>query len=145
MTARRRKGYSWAFRPAPELAMKIDSKRLRDERIRRAWSQEHLAEVSGLGLRTVQRIENGRNASLESVSALSSVLTIPVNELVRTEKSTPSFAERIAMKRIPLIAVAYVITMLWSPPEVTVAQMTLLSLLAIEVYLAIARRKKVPG
>ena len=31
--------------------MKVDSSYIKAERARRAWSQEHLAEVSGLGLR----------------------------------------------------------------------------------------------
>ena len=37
--------------------MKVDSSYIKRERERRAWSQEHLAEVTGLGLRTIQRIE----------------------------------------------------------------------------------------
>ncbi len=38
--------------------MQIDSWKIRFERERRAWSQEHLAAVSGLSLRTVQRVES---------------------------------------------------------------------------------------
>lgn len=51
--------------------MKI--KRWREER---CWSQEHLAEVAGLGLRTVQRIENGDKASRESVMALAAAFNV---------------------------------------------------------------------
>ena len=47
--------------------------RIRNERLKRAWSQEQLAQVSGLGLRTVQRIENGGKASLETIKALAHV------------------------------------------------------------------------
>jgi transcriptional regulator with XRE-family HTH domain len=31
-------------------------------RLERHWSQEQLAEMSGLSIRTIQRIENGENA-----------------------------------------------------------------------------------
>jgi transcriptional regulator with XRE-family HTH domain len=61
--------------------MRIDSKRIRAERERRAWSQEHLATVSGLGLRTIQRIEKTGAASFESARALAAVLEVDVAQL----------------------------------------------------------------
>ncbi|MCR9215451.1 MAG: helix-turn-helix domain-containing protein [Proteobacteria bacterium] len=39
-------------------------------RLERGWSQEHLAQMSGLSLRTIQRIESGRKAGLDSLNAL---------------------------------------------------------------------------
>ena len=56
--------------------MKIDSALVKSEREKRAWSQEHLSKVSGLGLRTVQRIERTGTASYESAQALASVFGI---------------------------------------------------------------------
>ena len=53
-------------------------KRLREER---SWSQDHLASVSGLSLRTVQRIENEDSCSLESKKALAAVFGIKANDL----------------------------------------------------------------
>jgi transcriptional regulator with XRE-family HTH domain len=61
--------------------MKVDSKRIRAERERRAWSQEHLATVSGLGLRTVQRIEKTGAASFESARGLAAVFEVDVASL----------------------------------------------------------------
>ena len=61
--------------------MQIDSKRVRAERERRAWSQEHLAEVSGLALRTIQRVETTGNGSYETVKALAAVFECDVDEL----------------------------------------------------------------
>jgi transcriptional regulator with XRE-family HTH domain len=61
--------------------MKIDSKKIRAERERRAWSQEHLATVSGLGLRTIQRIEKTGAASFESARALAAVFQVDVASL----------------------------------------------------------------
>jgi transcriptional regulator with XRE-family HTH domain len=72
--------------------MRIDSKRIRAERERRAWSQEHLATVSGLGLRTIQRIEKTGAASFESARALAAVLEVDVAQLrvAREDAHSPS-------------------------------------------------------
>ena len=61
--------------------MQIDRKRVRAERERRAWSQEHLAEVSGLALRTIQRVESAGNGSYETAKALAAVLECDVSAL----------------------------------------------------------------
>lgn len=37
------------------------------------WSQDQLAEMSGLSIRTIQRIESGENAGLESLKSLAAV------------------------------------------------------------------------
>jgi DNA-binding XRE family transcriptional regulator len=70
--------------------MKVDSCRIRSEREQRAWSQEHLASVTGLGLRTIQRIEATGAASYESVGALASVFEVPVTELRLVEPAASS-------------------------------------------------------
>ncbi len=45
-------------------------------RLQRGWSQQQLAELSGLSTRTIQRIENGHPASAESLKSLASVFEI---------------------------------------------------------------------
>jgi transcriptional regulator with XRE-family HTH domain len=62
--------------------MQIDARRIRSERERRAWSQEHLAEVAGLSLRTVQRIESSGVASFETAKALAAVFELDVAALM---------------------------------------------------------------
>ncbi|WP_412986422.1 helix-turn-helix domain-containing protein [Pontimicrobium sp. IMCC45349] len=42
-------------------------------RLERHWSQEQLAEMSGLSTRTIQRIESGQKAGFESLKALAAV------------------------------------------------------------------------
>lgn len=49
---------------------------LKKFRIEYKWSQTQLAELSGLSLRTIQRIENGEKPSMESIKALSSLFEI---------------------------------------------------------------------
>lgn len=62
--------------------MRVDTQLVRNERLKRTWSQEQLAQVSGLGLRTVQRIESGGNASLETAKSLAAVFELPVDALL---------------------------------------------------------------
>lgn len=54
---------------------------LRQLRLSRHLSQEQLAQMSGLNVRTIQRIENGHNASLESLKCLASVLEVDISTL----------------------------------------------------------------
>ncbi|MEM8816558.1 MAG: helix-turn-helix transcriptional regulator [Pseudomonadota bacterium] len=61
--------------------LKLNEETLKRERQRRAWSQEHLAEVSGLSLRTVQRLEQTGRASFESARSLAAVFDLDVEQL----------------------------------------------------------------
>jgi transcriptional regulator with XRE-family HTH domain len=58
-------------------------KKLRD---RRGWTQEQLAECCGLNVRTIQRVESGNKASLETLQSLASVFEVDVSTL--TEEIT---------------------------------------------------------
>jgi uncharacterized membrane protein YhaH (DUF805 family)/DNA-binding XRE family transcriptional regulator len=82
--------------------MKIDSNLVKKLRTARNWSQEQLSEECGLSLRTIQRLENGDNASIESVRALAEVFDIDSNELILSEKDesmTPFDAVKIGFLR----------------------------------------------
>ncbi len=61
--------------------MKIDPDRLRQLREQRAWSQDQLAEVAALSVRTVQRAESGSAASPETRMALAAALEVGPTEL----------------------------------------------------------------
>jgi|SaaInl5LU_22_DNA_1037371.scaffolds.fasta_scaffold06892_3 transcriptional regulator with XRE-family HTH domain len=63
------------------MGKKLDSTLIKMQREKRGWSQEQLAEVSGLGLRTIQRIESEGRSSLESARALASVFEMPLDGL----------------------------------------------------------------
>ncbi|MFY0630286.1 MAG: helix-turn-helix domain-containing protein [Flavobacteriaceae bacterium] len=67
----------------------MDSINLRDikrMRIERHWSQEQLAEMSGLSIRTIQRIEKGENAGLESLKALAAVFEVTLVDSDKNEE-----------------------------------------------------------
>ncbi|WP_068872396.1 helix-turn-helix domain-containing protein [Edwardsiella tarda] len=55
--------------------------KFKEMRLSRAWSQEQLAEMAGLSVRTVQRIENGERPGLETLSALAAVFGVSVAEI----------------------------------------------------------------
>jgi ribosome-binding protein aMBF1 (putative translation factor) len=60
------------------MEMQVDTQLIRSEREQRAWSQSHLADVSDLGLRTIQRIEATGHASYESASAIAAAFSLSV-------------------------------------------------------------------
>lgn len=57
--------------------------RIRDLRLERSWSQEHLAGAAGLSLRTVQRVEGGYASSGDTLLALAAAFDIPATELTK--------------------------------------------------------------
>ena len=61
--------------------MKINADLVIELRKKKSWSQDELSTVSGLNLRTIQRIENEGSASLQSKKALASAFDIDANEL----------------------------------------------------------------
>lgn len=80
--------------------MQLNKDQLRRERELRAWSQSHLAEVAGLSMRTVQRIENTGSASLESAKAIAAAFDTHVEALLPSEACTVpprSLAKHIAL------------------------------------------------
>jgi Predicted membrane protein len=71
-----------APKPDAETPMSLDAAQLRALRTARHWSQEQLATLSGLNLRTIQRLESGGKASVESVRALAAVFEVPAESLL---------------------------------------------------------------
>lgn len=70
--------------------MKIDPHKVKSLRLRKNWSQEQLSERCGLSLRTIQRIENGNNVSLESLKVLAMAFGVDPSELMVQEKQNPT-------------------------------------------------------
>ncbi|WP_038909990.1 2TM domain-containing protein [Dickeya dadantii] len=76
---------------------------IKSQRLARAWSQEQLAELSALSVRTIQRIENGERASLETLSAIAAAFGVNVTALMEEDSeqavSGESLAQRIELAR----------------------------------------------
>jgi transcriptional regulator with XRE-family HTH domain len=55
--------------------------RVKSLRQHKNWSQEQLAQLSGLNVRTIQRIEKGESVGLETLKSLAAVFEISVSDL----------------------------------------------------------------
>ncbi|TXT39331.1 MAG: hypothetical protein FD135_2295 [Comamonadaceae bacterium] len=73
-------------------------------RLKRGWSQQQLAELSGLSARTVQRIESGQSASTDTLKSLASVFEIDfsglTNESSMSEKTSSAVEEQLAFRQV---------------------------------------------
>lgn len=89
-------------------AGRMNETRVADLRRERGWTQDRLAEASGITVRTVQRLEAGNDASLETLSLVAKALEVPVRDLFgavgaddfgRTVSALDDRAERQQEKR----------------------------------------------
>jgi len=75
--------------------MKVNLDLFIEERKSKVWSQQHLSDVAGISLRTVQRIEKTGVASAESLKAISSAYEkqpsyfLGIDEKLIMNKSSP--------------------------------------------------------
>ena len=74
--------------------MQLDTTWIRQQREQNAWSQEYLAQASGLGLRTIQRIESSGVASAESALAIAAVFEVSVLEIT-AKREAPTKQRRL--------------------------------------------------
>ncbi len=82
-------------------------------RIRHGWSQEQLATLSGLSVRTIQRLERGSAASPETLKAVAAVFDIDFNQLREpamepSSKLAVSNEEELAFRNVRKIRGFYV-------------------------------------
>ena len=74
-------------------------------RLQRGWSQQQLAELSGLNVRTIQRIEKGQEPSVESLKSLAAVFNVEFSTLKEQGmdnviSETQSAEEILAFKQV---------------------------------------------
>ena len=105
-------------------------------RLQRGWSQEQLAEVSGLSARTVQRIEKGQSASLETLKALAAAFGIEVSTLQESPMSNVETAPPFAPSRQAeeALALAHVRSLKDLYIHITVYVVVMTLLLALNVF-----------
>ena len=66
------------------MSLRLDHLKVKHTRIKKGWTQQQLADICQVSIRTIQRAERDGNASIETVSALSSVLEIARDDLWQT-------------------------------------------------------------
>jgi len=67
------------------MEMELNKDKLKHLRESKAWSQSHLAEVAGISLRTIQRVEKNGIASPESVKAICASYGIEAGDILKNE------------------------------------------------------------
>ncbi|MFB2862450.1 2TM domain-containing protein [Aeromonas sp. MdU4] len=72
---------------------------VRKLRLQRGWSQDQLATLTGLSVRTIQRIEQGQQPGLESLRALAAVFELDVAQLDGTQQEVREMRGYDAMER----------------------------------------------
>ena len=84
--------------------MKLDKKIIKSRRSAKAWSQEHLSHVAGLGVRTIQRAESSGLTSYESALAIASALEMSVADLILPEPTSAVRGKRVQVGLLLTIA-----------------------------------------
>lgn len=81
-------------------------------RLQHGWSQEQLAELSGLSVRTIQRIERGQTPSVESLKSVAAVFEVDFSTLREPPMDTVihgvSAEETLALARVRSIKGFYI-------------------------------------
>ena len=102
-------------------------------RLKRGWSQEQLAELSGLSVRTIQRIEKGHGASAESLKSLAAVFEIdlsnllPESGMLNISSQGLSPEEALALRQVRRMKIFYLHLMQYAFVILVLALINLLS------------------
>lgn len=75
---------SWPARTPVRTVESMNETRIVDLRTQRGWTQERLAEASSITVRTVQRLEAGNDASLDTLTRVATALEVQVRDLFTT-------------------------------------------------------------
>jgi transcriptional regulator with XRE-family HTH domain len=73
---------------------------IRKLRLERSWSQQQLAEYSGLSIRTIQRLEKGQVPSEESAKCLAAVFEVDSDDLLNCFEPQPK--KEVAMNPLKI-------------------------------------------
>lgn len=113
----------------------MNKTRIAELRSLRGWTQERLAEESGVTVRTVQRLEAGNDASLHTLTRLGEALGVPVRDLFETVPDGEYGAAVSALDRAEVEAFSNAASVAWLRIALAVS---LLVASAIPVVLLIA-------
>lgn len=75
--------------------MEINAEIIKKYRQKRCWSQLQLAEMAGISMRTLQRVEAQSTASLETIKSIASVLEISSEDLLQQEDTSNLDATKV--------------------------------------------------
>ena len=94
---------------------------IQQRRLEKGWSQEELARHSGLSTRTIQRIEAGQKAGLESLKCLAAVFETSISTLMQeqtmTDQKQADRPEQPLINKIEREAIEFAQTLLSGPKK----------------------------
>ena len=94
---------------------------IQQRRLERGWSQEELARHAGLSTRTIQRIESGQRAGLESLKCLAAVFETSISELMQemtmADKKTAGQTAQPMINKIEREAIDFAQSLLSGPKK----------------------------
>ncbi len=94
---------------------------IQQRRLEKGWSQEELARHAGLSTRTIQRIESGQRAGLESLKCLAAVFETSISELMQemtmADKKTEGGAVQPMINKIEREAIDFAQSLLSGPKK----------------------------
>lgn len=94
--------------------------KLQHLRKNRHLSQEQLAEISGLNVRTIQRIEKGATPSMETLRCLASALNIEVSEITQEPQNTnQTNLQSNPNKAVLFLSIASILVLFGAKSEIT--------------------------
>ena len=98
--------------------MKLNAEQIKQYRKAKRWSQEELATVSNLSLRTIQRIETSGNASLETTKSLAAALEVNIEDLLHSNSLNPYRHTQIGWTILLILLLVYAVLQNFVPePE----------------------------
>jgi transcriptional regulator with XRE-family HTH domain len=68
----------------------VNSKKLKQLRLAKNWTQQHLADVCDLSMRTIQRVEKDGVASNETVAAYAAIFELDASDFIVTSEAYES-------------------------------------------------------
>ena len=77
--------------------MKLNSQLIVTLRKQKAWCQQQLSIVSGVSLRTIQRVESEGNASVETIKSIASALETDIDKILNQPANTRIKSPRTAV------------------------------------------------
>ena len=83
--------------------MLVDSDKIRAMRLEYGWTQDQFAEMCGLSVRTIQRIEKTGVASLDTSNALAAVLNTE-RQAILAQGGVKPVRIQLSLKHVALIA-----------------------------------------
>ncbi len=98
------------------MEMKLKSKKIKELRRQKLWSQEELAAASSLSLRTIQRIEKDGISSVESLKALASVLEVNADDITANEKNASYRHTQIGWTMLTIFSCALFVDIFFPAP-----------------------------